>query len=240
MVLRSIIRSFSQQAFNHRLVTYEPLEALSLLKAYAIAPYDESVDIALKLNVDPKRGDQLIRGTCSLPKGLGKQTKLAVFTSNEYAEECLKAGADMAGEYLIDEVKQGKLNFDKVLATTEVQSLLKPLGKTLGPRGLMPTVKLGNMVDRTEIILAIKKAKLGSVTFRIEKSGVLHSPLGRVSFSDEDILSNLRAFMDYVVSLRPASVKGKYILQAHISSTQGPAWKLDIPMIDPSSKTCTI
>ena len=221
-------------------VTYTPREALSLVRAYAIAPFDESVEISVRLNVDPKKGDQLVRGSCAMPAGLGKQVRVAVFTSSLFKEEALEAGADLAGEELIEEVKEGNLNFEKALATQEMLDSIKPLGRILGPRGLMPALKFGTVIPREELKEAIGKLKQGQVQFRVDVGGIVHSLLGKVSFTDEALMVNMRAIVEKLVDLKPTTVKGKYLRSAHLTSTQGPAWELDLTTIDPNSPKCEL
>ena len=217
-------------------VTYLPGEAIALARAYALAPFDETVEVAMNLLVNPKKGDQLVRGSCFLPKGLGKEIKLGVFTSETYAAQALAAGADFAGDSLIAMVEKGQADFQKVLATSEMVPLLKKYGKLLGPRGLMPSAKVGTVVDIFNLDEAIQKAKAGQVTFRVEESGVLHAPIGKASFSIENLLANYMSFVLEVNRLRPASLKGKYVESAYLKTTHGPAWRLAPEGIDSKVK----
>jgi large subunit ribosomal protein L1 len=200
-----------------------------------LAPYDESVDLSIKLNVNPKKTDQLVRGTALMPAGLGKKVRVAVFTSDVYAQTALDAGADMAGEYLIDEVKKETINFDKALATPEIEPQLKPLGRILGPRRLMPSSKFQTLVDLSRLAEAIKNMKTGSVSFRMDVGGIVHVPIGRVSFDDEQLKTNMRSLIHTLFELRPATVKGKLLKEAYLTTSQGPAWRLEIESIDPKS-----
>jgi len=216
--------------------TYLPAEAIALARAYALAPFDETVEIAMNLLVNPRRGDQLVRGSCFLPKGLGKTVKLGVFTSETYAAQALAAGADIAGDALIAMVEKGQADFEKVLATSEMVAQLKKYGKLLGPKGLMPSAKVGTVVDIFNLDEAIKKAKEGQVTFRVEESGVLHAAIGKASFSIENLVANYLALVQEVNRLRPASLKGKYVASAYLKTTHGPAWRLAAEAIDSKAK----
>lgn len=214
---------------------YSPIEAFALARAYALAPYDESIDVSIKLTVNPKKTDQLVRGTSAMPAGLGKQVRVAVFTSDIYAQQALDAGADMAGEYLIDEVKNQIINFDKALGTPEIEPQLKPLGRILGPRRLMPSSKFQTLIDLSRLSDAIKSMKTGSVSFRMDVGSIVHVPIGRVSFTDDQLKLNLRTLIETLHELKPAAVKGKLMKGAYVTTSQGPAWRLDMETIDPKS-----
>mmetsp|Transcript_9308 Transcript_9308/g.17832 ORF Transcript_9308/g.17832 Transcript_9308/m.17832 type:complete len:233 (-) Transcript_9308:349-1047(-) len=216
-------------------ITYSPREAFALARAFALSPFDESVGVHIKLNVNPKKTDQLVRGTSSMPAGLGKQVKVAVFTSDIYAQTALDAGADMAGEYLIDEVKKEIINFDKALGTPEIEQQLKPLAKILGPKRLMPSSKFQTLIDISRLAEAIKVMKIGSVSFRMDVGGVVHVPIGKVSFTDDQLKSNLRSLIYTLQDLKPAAVKGKLLKDMYISTCQGPSWRLDMETVDPKS-----
>ena len=237
MAARFIFRSVKTAVSKQRSgVAYLPAEALVLAKAYALASFDETVEIALNLLVDPRKGDQLVRGSCFLPFGLGKSVRLAVFTSETYAVQALKAGADLAGDSLFNEVSKGIVEFDKVLATSEVVPQLKKLGRVLGPKGLMPSAKVGTVVDVFALDEAIRKAKAGQVTFRVEESGVLHSAIGKASFPVESLLKNYMSVVQEINRLRPTSLKGKYIQSAYLKTTMGPAWRLAMEGVDARAK----
>ena len=219
-----------------RRVAYLPQEAITLAKAYAIAPFDESIDIAVTLNVDPRKGDQIVRGTCMMPAGLGKPVKVAVFTSQANREEVLAAGADEAGQPLFDLAAEKTFPFDKALATPDVADQLKPFGRFLGPRGLMPSVKFGTIVRLDVLPGMIAEMKMGSIQFRVEKNANIHCSIGRASFEDTGLLTNLKAMLKKLAELKPASVKGKYFKKIVITSTHGPAWELDVPTVDPTNR----
>lgn len=236
MAIRVLFRSFTKKAK----LTYIPTEALPLIKAYAVSPYDESVDVSIALNVDAKKTDQIVRGTCAMPAGLGKKVRVAVFTSDANKKLALECGADLAGESLLMDIKEGKLDFDKTIATHEMIDVLKQYGKILGPKGLMPTLKLGNVVPPEQLAETIKTMKMGTLLFKCEKAGIIHTSIGRVSFSDKDLLENLRAFISAVNRLKPAAVKGNYLKNAYIKSTQGPAWPLEVETIDTAGPRCLI
>ncbi|CAG9319255.1 unnamed protein product [Blepharisma stoltei] len=236
MAISIIARHFARASK----IAYLPNEAFALTKAYAISPYDESVDIALTLNIDAKKTDQTVRGTCAMPSGLGKKIKIAVFTSAVNYKLAADAGAEFVGDSLLKDIKEGKIEFDKTIATQEMMDVLKPFGKILGPRGLMPTLKSGNVVPVDKLEETIKVMKMGSLQFRCQKEGIIHTTIGRSSFTEEELKVNLRAFIAAVNSLRPAAVRGKLLKKAFIKSTQGPAWRLDIDTIDTNSAKCLI
>lgn len=237
MAARLLFRTVKTSvATKRQVLAYLPSEAIALAKAYALAPFDETVEIALNLLVDPKKGDQNVRGSCYLPHGLGKKVRLAVFTSEIYAQQAIEAGAALAGDALFAQVAKNVLNFDKVLATSEIMPQLKKFGKTLGPRGLMPSAKVGTVVDSLDMKEAIKKAVQGQVTFRVEEHGVLHAPVGKASFDPLHLLENYTAVVLEVNRLRPASLKGGFIESAFLKTTHGPAWRLLALGYDPSAK----
>lgn len=237
MAVRVLLRSLATAPAK---VTYLPNEAIALARAYAVAPFDETVEVALNLLVNPKKGDQLVRGSCFLPYGLGKAVKLAVFTSEIYAQQALTAGADFAGDALLALLEKGQVDFQKVLATSEIVPQLKKYGKLLGPKGLMPSAKVGTVVDIFNLDDAIKKAKAGQVTFRVEESGVLHAPIGKASFPAEHLLTNYVTILKEVNRLRPASLKGKYLESGFLKTTHGPSWRLANEAIDSKAKNSAL
>jgi large subunit ribosomal protein L1 len=205
---------------------YSFQEAAGLVIGAAHAKFDESVDIAVKLGVDPRHADQMVRGTCVLPHGTGRVVRVAVFAKGEKAKEAQEAGADVWGaEDLVEKVQGGFLDFDKAVATPDLMGVVGRLGKILGPRGLMPNAKLGTVTF--EVASAVRELKAGKIDFRVEKSGIVHAPLGRLSFGPEKILRNISAFFDSVQRLKPATSKGAYIRSISLSSTMGPGVKID-------------
>jgi large subunit ribosomal protein L1 len=205
---------------------YDFPEAVTLALQCSFARFDESVDMAVRLGVDPRRADQMVRGTVLLPNGTGKTVRVLVFAKGEKEKEALDAGADYAGsEELIEKIKGGWMEFDKTVATPDMMGAVGKIGKILGPRGLMPNAKLGTVTF--EVAKVIKEIKAGKIEFRVEKSGVVHAPVGRVSLGAEKLLQNIASFMDTIVRLKPASSKGIYLKSIAISTTMGPGIKID-------------
>src|SRR5262245_20470232 len=185
-------------------------EAVKLVKARANAKFDETVEIAMNLGVDPKYPDQQVRGVCSLPNGTGKSVRVAVFAKGPKAEEAQKAGADIVGaEDLFEAINAGKIDFDRLIATPDMMSLVGRLGKILGPRGLMPNPKVGTVT--MDVTKAVKDSKGGAVEFRVEKAGIVHAGIGKASFTEEALTQNARAFLDAVAKARPSGAKGTFI-----------------------------
>ncbi len=213
-----------------RLVRYNFQDAAALVVAAAHAKFDESVDIAVKLGVDPRHADQMVRGTCALPHGTGRVVRVAVFAKGEKEKEAQEAGADVyGGDDLVEKVQGGFLEFDKAVATPDMMGSVGKLGKVLGPRGLMPNAKLGTVTF--DVGTAVKELKAGKIDFRVEKSGIVHAPMGRISFGAEKLLQNVAAFFDVIQRLKPASAKGAYIKTISISSTMGPGVKIDPALV---------
>ncbi len=202
-------------------------EALDLAIECAYANFDESVDIAVKLGVDPRHADQMVRGSVVLPHGLGKQIRVLVFAKGEKVKEALDAGADFAGadEYIEKIVKENWLEFDKTVATPDMMGQVGKIGKILGPRGLMPNAKLGTVTF--DVAKAVKEIKAGKLDFRVEKAGIVHAPVGKVSFGRQKLLENIAALIDTLIRLKPASAKGTYIQGIAVSTTMGPGIKVD-------------
>ncbi|WP_456434268.1 50S ribosomal protein L1 [Thermosulfuriphilus sp.] len=201
-------------------------EAVKLALETAYAKFDESVDVAVNLGVDPRQADQMIRGSVVLPHGTGKAPRVAVFAKGEKAKEAEEAGADVVGaEDLIKKIQEGWLEFDKAVATPDMMPLVGRIGKILGPRGLMPNAKTGTVTF--DVAKAVKEIKGGKIDFRVDKGGVIHAPVGRVSFGPEKILENLAALFETLLRLKPASAKGQYIKGITISTTMGPGIKVD-------------
>ena len=202
-------------------------EAISLVKANATAKFDETVEIAIALGVDPRHADQMVRGVVTLPKGTGKTVRVGVFARGDKAEEARAAGADVVGaEDLLEIVQGGKIEFDRCIATPDMMGLVGRLGKVLGPKGLMPNPKLGTVTPN--VGEAVKAAKGGQVEFRVEKAGIIHSGIGKASFAAEDLRANFDAFVDAIVKAKPSGAKGKYVQKIALSSTMGPGLKVDV------------
>ncbi len=202
-------------------------EALGLVKANATAKFDETVEIALNLGVDPRHADQMVRGVVSLPKGTGKDVRVAVFARGDKAEEAKKAGAEVVGaEDLMEQIQGGKIDFERVIATPDMMGVVGRLGKVLGPKGLMPNPKLGTVTPN--VGEAVKAAKSGQVEFRTEKAGIIHGRIGKASFAEADLKANFDAFMDAIIKARPSGAKGKFIQKIAVSSSMGPGVKVDV------------
>ncbi|HEX8573667.1 MAG TPA: 50S ribosomal protein L1 [Allosphingosinicella sp.] len=202
-------------------------EAIETLKANARAKFDETIEIALNLGVDPRHADQMVRGVVTLPAGTGKDVRVAVFARGDKAEEARKAGADVVGaEDLMETIQGGTIDFDRVIATPDMMGVVGRLGKVLGPKGLMPNPKLGTVT--ANVTEAVKAAKGGQVEFRVEKAGIIHSGIGKASFPAEDLKRNFQAFVDAIVKAKPAGAKGKYVKKVALSSTMGPGLKVDV------------
>jgi large subunit ribosomal protein L1 len=205
---------------------YDFSEAVNLALQCSFARFDESVDMAVRLGVDPRRADQMVRGTVLLPNGTGKTVRVLAFAKGEKEKEALDAGADYAGsEDLIEKIKGGWLEFDKTVATPDMMGAVGRIGKILGPRGLMPNAKLGTVTF--DVAKVIKEIKAGKIEFRVEKSGVVHAPVGRISLGADKLLQNIASFMDTIVRLKPASSKGIYLKSIAVSTTMGPGIKID-------------
>jgi large subunit ribosomal protein L1 len=207
--------------------TYDAAEAVKLVKQRAKAKFDETIELSLNLNIDPRKPDQNVRGTLMLPNGTGKSLRVAVFARGEKAEEAKAAGADVVGaEDLAEKVQGGQIDFDRCIATPDMMAIVGRLGKILGPRGLMPNPRLGTVTPN--VGEAIKAAKGGQVEYRAEKAGVVHAGVGKASFSEDAILENVRAFVGTISRAKPSGVKGTFIKKASLSSTMGPGVKMEI------------
>src|SRR3546814_4680302 len=205
---------------------YPMAEAIKLVKAKASAKFDETVEIAMNLGVDPRHSDQMVRGVVSLPHGTGKTVRVAVFAKDAKAEEAQAAGADIVGaDDLMEQIQNGQINFDRVIATPDMMGVVGRLGKILGPRGLMPNPKLGTVT--ANVAEAVRAAKAGQVEFRAEKAGLVHAGIGKASFSEDALLANVSAFVEAIQRAKPAGAKGTYIKRVSVSSTMGPGVKVD-------------
>jgi large subunit ribosomal protein L1 len=205
-------------------------EAIALIKANATSKFDESIEVALNLGVDPRHADQMVRGVVTLPKGTGKTVRVGVFARGAKAEEALAAGADIVGaEDLLEICQSGKIEFERCIATPDMMGLVGRLGKVLGPKGLMPNPKLGTVTPN--VAEAVKAAKGGQIEYRVEKAGIIHAGIGKASFTAEDLRTNFDALVDAVTKAKPSGAKGKYLRKAAISSTMGPGVKIDVAEI---------
>jgi large subunit ribosomal protein L1 len=206
--------------------TYSVTDAVKLVKSNATSKFDETIEIAVNLGVDPKYADQMVRGVVSLPSGTGKDVRVAVFARDAKAEEAKEAGAEFVGaEDLMEEIQNGKSDFDRVIASPDMMSVVGRLGKVLGPRGLMPNPKVGTVTPN--VGQAVKDAKGGSVEFRVEKLGIIHAGIGKASFSEDAIEKNVRAFVEALLKAKPSGAKGTYMKKIALSSTMGPGVAID-------------
>lgn len=208
--------------------TRYPLDkSCQLIKELATAGFDETVEVAVSLNVNPKYADQMVRGSCVLPNGTGKSVRVAVFASGEKADQAGEAGADIVGdEELAEKIQEGWLDFDVVIASPDMMRIVGKLGRILGPRGLMPNPKTGTVTE--DVAEAVREAKAGKINFRVDRTGNLHVPVGKSSFEEKALAENIMSFYEKVIQLRPSSVKGQYMKNISVSSTMGPGIKVDI------------
>ncbi len=202
-------------------------EAIAIVKSHAKSKFDETVEVAMSLGVDPRHADQMVRGVVTLPKGTGKVVRVGVFAKGAKADEAREAGADVVGaEDLLEIVQGGKIDFDRCIATPDMMGLVGRLGKVLGPKGMMPNPKLGTVT--MNVGEAVRAAKGGQVEYRVEKAGIIHSRIGKASFKAEDLRANFDALLDAVTRAKPAGAKGKYLKRLALSSTMGPGVKVDV------------
>ncbi|SFP18345.1 large subunit ribosomal protein L1 [Cohaesibacter marisflavi] len=211
--------------------TYSLEEAVKLIKEASKTKFDETVEIALNLGVDPRHADQMVRGVCQLPAGTGKSVRVAVFARGDKAEEAKAAGADIVGaEDLVEIVQGGKIDFDRCIASPDMMPLVGRLGKVLGPRGMMPNPKVGTVTP--DVAQAVKDSKGGSVEFRVEKAGIVHAGVGKVSFEEAALVENVKAFVSAVSKAKPAGAKGAYMEKLSLSSTMGPGLTVDLASVE--------
>lgn len=218
-------RYASAAANTDRAKSYNPPEALETVKAVAFAKFDESIDVAVHLGVDPRHADQIVRGTVVLPHGTGKSVRVLVIAEGDKAREAEEVGADFVGPDYVDKIKAGWLECDVVVATPDMMGKVGQLGRILGPRGLMPNPKSGTVTQ--DVASAVKEIKAGKIEYRVDKTGNLHAPIGKVSFTSDQLIENLAMFMESVVRARPAATKGTYIKLLSVSSTMGPGVKIE-------------
>lgn len=208
--------------------------AIDLMRKNAYAGFNETIDLAINLGVDPRKPNQAIKGVCQLPNGNGKKVRVAVFANGSDAQAAVSAGAEVVGaEDLVKAVMDGEINFDRVIATPEMMPLISKIGKILGPKGLMPNPKMGTVTK--DILRAVKTVKAGSVQFKVDKTSIVHAGIGKLSFSDDQLIENIRSFMLALGDTRPEGFKSKYILSCSMSSTMGPGVRLDVANLDPTS-----
>ena len=213
-----------------RTKTYPLEEALALVKEASFAKFDETVDLSVRLGVDPRKADQMVRGAVVLPNGLGKEVRVLVFAKGEKAMEATEAGADYVGaDDLVEKIKGGWFDFDTAIATPDMMGTVGKIGKLLGPRGLMPNPKVGTVTF--ELARAVEEAKSGKVEYRVEKAGIVHAPVGKVSFDVDKLQENILSLMDALVKAKPSTSKGSYLKKVSISSTMGPGVNVDIPAL---------
>ena len=219
------LRAAQEVVAGKALISVE--EAVALMKKSATAKFDETIEVAMNLGVDPRHADQMVRGVVSLPHGTGKTVRVAVFARGAKADEAKAAGADIVGaEELMQDIQAGNINFDRCIATPDMMPLVGRLGKILGPRNLMPNPKVGTVT--MDVTTAVTNAKGGEVQFKVEKAGVIHAGVGKVSFDDEKLAANIRAFVDAVTRAKPSGAKGAYLRKVSVSSTMGPGVSVDL------------
>lgn len=211
-------------------VTRSLAEGIEALQGAAYTKFDSTLEVVMKLGVDPRHSDQMVRGVVALPAGTGKTTRVAVICKDEKIEEAKNAGADIAGSTeIIEDIKAGKINFDVCIATPNMMSVIGAVARILGPKGLMPNPKLGTVA--TDIVAAVKNAKSGQVEYRVEKAGIIHAGVGKLSFSKQDLVSNASALISAVIKAKPTGAKGNYLKAVYLSSTMGPSVKIDLATI---------
>jgi large subunit ribosomal protein L1 len=224
-------RTKDARAAIDREAEYELSAAIKMVKDAATAKFDETVEVAMSLNVDPRHADQMVRGVVQLPNGTGKTVRVAVFARDAKADEAREAGADLVGaEDLAEKIQAGEIDFDRCIATPDMMAVVGRLGKVLGPRGLMPNPKLGTVTP--DLAGAIAAQKGGQVEFRVEKAGVIHAGVGKASFTEDALEANIRAFLNAVTKAKPSGAKGTYVKKVAVSSTMGPGVKIDFSSVN--------
>jgi len=232
MANRNSKRTKDARAAIDREAEYELGVAIKMVKDAATAKFDETVEVAMNLNVDPRHADQMVRGAVQLPNGTGKSVRVAVFAKDAKADEAREAGADLVGaEDLAEKIQAGEIDFDRCIATPDMMAVVGRLGKVLGPRGLMPNPKLGTVTP--DVAGAIAAQKGGQVEFRVEKAGVIHAGVGKASFTEDALEANVRAFLNAVTKAKPSGAKGTYVTKVAVSSTMGPGVKIDFSSVNP-------
>src|SRR5680860_638472 len=218
------IKNAREGVNRHKLYTVK--DAVAMVKQRATSKFDETIEIAMNLGVDPRHADQMVRGVVNLPNGTGRTVRVAVFAKGDKAEEAKKAGPDIVGaEELAEEVQKGKIDFDRCIATPDMMPLVGRLGKVLGPRNLMPNPKVGTVT--ADIAPAVRAAKGGAVEFRVEKAGLIHAGVGKASFAEQALVENIRAFADAVMKAKPSGAKGTFLKRVAVTSTMGPGVKIE-------------
>jgi large subunit ribosomal protein L1 len=218
-----------------RAITYGVSETVALVKDASFAKFDETVDVTVRLGVDPRKADQMVRGAVVLPNGLGKTIRVLVFAKGEKALEAQEAGADyVGGDDLVEKIKGGWFDFDTAIATPDMMGTVGKIGRVLGPRGLMPNPKVGTVTF--EVGRAVNEAKSGKVEYRVEKAGIIHAPVGKVSFDADKLQENLLSLLDALVKAKPSTSKGTYLQKISVSSTMGPGINVDIPSVQAALK----
>ena len=220
--------SITAKAKVDRAVAYSLSDALELVKGAAFAKFDETVDLTVRLGVDPRKADQMVRGAVVLPHGLGKSVRVLVFAKGEKAQEALDAGADyVGGDDLVEKIQAGWFDFDTAIATPDMMGVVGKIGRLLGPRGLMPNPKVGTVTF--DVSRAVGESKSGKVEYRVEKAGIIHAPVGKVSFDAEKLQDNVISLVDALIKAKPSTSKGTYLKKISISSTMGPGVQVDVP-----------
>ncbi|MFP6708008.1 MAG: 50S ribosomal protein L1 [Alphaproteobacteria bacterium] len=231
MANRNSKRTKDARAAIDREAEYELGVAIKMVKDAATAKFDETVEVAMNLNVDPRHADQMVRGLVQLPNGTGKSVRVAVFAKDAKADEAREAGADLVGaEDLAEKIQAGEIDFDRCIATPDMMAVVGRLGKVLGPRGLMPNPKLGTVTP--DVAGAIAAQKGGQVEFRVEKAGVIHAGVGKASFTEDALEANVRSFLNAVTKAKPSGAKGTYVTKVAVSSTMGPGVKIDFSSVN--------
>jgi large subunit ribosomal protein L1 len=209
---------------------YDFTEAIDAAISSSYAKFDETVDVAVRLGVDPRHADQMVRGTVVLPNGLGKEVKVLVFAKGEKETEAKEAGAEFVGnEDLVEKIKEGWFGFDKAIATPDMMGTVGKIGRLLGPRGLMPNAKTGTVTF--DVAKTVQELKAGKIEFRVEKAGIVHAPMGKVSFGSQRLIENITAFLETILKLKPSSSKGTYLKGIAVSTTMGPGIKIDTALV---------